>query len=411
MEDLIVDASQDLISLEALSVFQFRAGTDSLLPRLEFFQCKNATKSFIPFIPLLLSGRTTSVEIVLTGNLPIVTVALTIVQFPTLCPNIRNLYLLGLPIHPVVTEAVSEMLLACNRDTLQHFYVDSPLAEEACKVLYNLPNLNVLLAFLRGPTSIPESVVLPNLAMLRIEYDHGSDWSQIFHRATIGELKSVLFVPSGSAQVDGLLEKFQNLAPSAQDTLSSFYILTAQSWSPNYSSILTFTQLKLLRMDFSCHNGCSSQVDDDIVVSIARAMPGLEHLRLGSAPCSNPTGIALDGLIALANHCPHLSVLCVHLHAEELAQATTRGEQSSSSKHEVTIPRTDCTLTDICVGEAPVSPQAVWTVSLTLLQIFPQIRNIIYTNPQWKSVVESIELSKKIRDHIHRKSKMPPCPL
>ena len=404
MDDLVVDASQDLISLEALPVLQLRAGNDSLLPRLEFFECQDATKSFIPFIPLLLSEQTAFIDITFAGTPPTVTVASTIARFPTLCPNIQRLALCHLPTNPVVTEAVSEIVLACNRDTLQEFYVESPLTEEAHKVLYNLPKLSALLAVLLGPTSIP-SVVLPDLDWLRIEYDHGSDWSQIFHGATIGKLEAVTFVPSGSAQIDGLLEKFQRVALSTKDTLSNFYIRTSRPWSPNYSSMLTFTQLKTLRIDFSCHNGCSSQVDDGIVVSIARAMPGLESLLLGSAPCSNPTGITLEGLVALAHHCSQLSVLCVHLHVEELAEATTREEPRSSSERKVTIPRTDCALTDLLVGETPIPPQAAWTVSLTLLQLFPQIHDIKYTNPQWKSVAESIVLFKKIGDQIHQKSK------
>lgn len=34
-----------------------------------------------------------------------------------------------------MTEDVSETLLACNKDTLQSFLVDSPLAEDAREIL------------------------------------------------------------------------------------------------------------------------------------------------------------------------------------------------------------------------------------------------------------------------------------
>ena len=41
----------------------------------------------------------------------------------------------------MITVAVSELLLAVNRDTLRHFRVDSPLTEEAREVIHKLPNL------------------------------------------------------------------------------------------------------------------------------------------------------------------------------------------------------------------------------------------------------------------------------
>lgn len=82
--------------------------------------------------------------------------ALTIARFLTLCPYIQCLLLNPLPQNPTMTEAVSEMLLACNRDTLQAFYVPCPLTEEARGALYKLPNLLMLRTVIQGPTSLPQ---------------------------------------------------------------------------------------------------------------------------------------------------------------------------------------------------------------------------------------------------------------
>ena len=67
-----------------------------------------------------------------------------ITSFPTLCPNSREIPLYNLPSDPMVAVTISEMLLASSRNDLRCFRVDSPLSEEACRVVYNLPNLHIL---------------------------------------------------------------------------------------------------------------------------------------------------------------------------------------------------------------------------------------------------------------------------
>ena len=160
-----------------------------------------------------------------------------------------------------------------------------------------------------------------------------------------------------------------------------------------------------LEIEFSCRNGCSSTVDDDVIISLAQAMPGLEILQLGEMPCWTLTGVTLKGLVALASYCLQLSQLRVHLQARKLAEATIDTEPPSPSEHAAAIPWTSCALTDLQVGEAPIPEWAVSTVALTLLQIFPQILNVEYLNPQWKRVSETIKLFKRIGGHIHHASK------
>jgi len=376
--------------------------------------CKNATGDFIPSIPLFLSPRTTNINITFAPDSPAVTLALTIVRFPTLCPHIRYLALKDLPRNPTITEAVSETLLACNRDTLRWFLVDSPLTEDARRTLYKLPKLRVLWAIIQGPMLLPR-MVLPNLEVIYVRWDSGCDWLQGFRGATIGKLKSILFYPtSESSQIGNFLRQFESVAltTSVQTSLSEFCFQTSQSWVPNYPSLFAFTQMAKLEIQFSCLTGCSSTVDDDIVINLAQAMPRLEILQLGKQPCRAVRGITFKGLITLALHCPRLSKLRVHFQANKLAEATSTTEPPSIPDPTTVIPQTNCALTYLQVGETPISESSALVVGLTLLQIFPKILNIEHANPRWGSVAETIRIFKRIGGHIHHASKshLPPPP-
>jgi len=411
---LRVDASTDLLTPDVLLALQLRTNNEPLLPRLECFVCKNTTGDFIPSIPLFLSPKTTNISITFAPDSPTVTIALTIVRFPTLCPHITTLILKPLPRNPTITEAVSEMLLACNRDTLRMFFVDSPLTEDARRTLYKLPELRGLWATIKGPTSLPR-VTLPNLEVVFIQWDSGCDWLQGFRGATIGKLKTIILHSlSGPTQIGKFLEEFQSTASttSAQNTLSKFTLYTPQSWTPNYTSLLGFRQMTNLRIEFSCHINCSSNVDDNIVIDLAQAMSQLEVLSLGRHPCRAVGGVTFKGLIALALHCPQLSKLRVHFQANRLAKATSTTDPPSPSDPSAVIPQTNCALTGLQVGEIPISESSVLAVGLTLLRIFPKIFNIEYINPQWGSVAEMVKLSKRIDSHIHHASKshLPPTP-
>ena len=76
-------------------------------------------------------------------------------KLSTLCPNLEDITLHGPPRDTVITDAVSELLLACNRDTLRTFQVDSPLTEEAREVVYRLPKLSNLGRLSRDPRRYP----------------------------------------------------------------------------------------------------------------------------------------------------------------------------------------------------------------------------------------------------------------
>ena len=393
IEDL--GGSRDL-SQEVLSALQSQATDELLFPNLESFNVLGITKEFIPFIPLFISTRTTAITLAVyrPNSLPKAMVSSTITNFPKLCPNLQRICIHPLPKDPMITAAVSEMLLASSRNTLRSIYVDSPLTEEACDVIYKRPDLHDLSVIIERGASLP-SVMLPNLAYLVVKYDHDGDWLPLFRGATLERLEAVSFYPR-SEQIGDFLEAFEGVALAAciQNTLSQFHLYTTYSWNPKYSSLLPFKHLTNLVIEFSCSDGCSSRVDDDTITNLAQAMPKLDTVRLGDAPCHEiPTGVTAKGFEVLANHCPNLSTLCVHFQVASLSAPPAIGGTISDAGP--TGQRMDCALTDLAVGEILVAEESVLVVAQTLVRIFPRIERFTGdTDESWEKVMDAIRLSR-----------------
>lgn len=190
MRKLKVDGSEGPLTSDVLLALQLRTANDPWFPRLKDFECKGATGVIIPFTPLFLSPNTTRVEITFDKGTPTTVAAPMISGLSTLCPNLERIVLSGLPRASVITDAVSEMLLACNRDTLKALHVDYPLTEEAREVVCKLPRLSHLWVIIQGSGSLP-TVALPNLVTIDVEYDHDLNWLQGFRGATLEKLESV----------------------------------------------------------------------------------------------------------------------------------------------------------------------------------------------------------------------------
>ena len=397
MRNLADRASLNILPLEVLTALQLCTANEPLFPNLRSLDLWTVSAGFVPFIPLFLSPRTTVVK---TGSFEYnpqrTMVASMITSFSTLCPNLREIDLSHLPRDPVITAAISGMLLAANRDTLQSFHVDSPLTGEALQIIYKLPNLRGLSIVIEKDTSLPP-LAFPNLTDLVIKFDHDSDGLQVFRGATLGKLETVTF-HFGSGQIGDFLETFERvaLAASIQNTLSEFCFHTSRTWIPNYPCLLPFTQLTNLVIEFSCGDGCSSTVDDDIVVELARTMPKLDSLALGDEPCSEiHTGVTIKGLVALAHHCPDLYTLRVHFQVASLAAPPASGAILHAGP---TALRRDCALAEFEVGEIPVPEESVLVIAMTLARIFPRIYYIHYVDENWERVMDAICLSRQIVD-------------
>ena len=196
------------LSLEKFPVVQLCTMNEPFLPNLRTLDFWRIEGSFVPFIPLFLSPRTTYISLEFLGSyLPEAMIASMVTTLPTLCPDLQEITLDCLPRGPMITAAVSEMVLAINQNTLQNLYVDSPLTEEANEVIYKLPNLRDLTVVIERETSLP-SASLPGLTELKITCDDEGGWPGLFHGATFGKLKTVYFFPE-SEQIGDFLGTFK----------------------------------------------------------------------------------------------------------------------------------------------------------------------------------------------------------
>ena len=404
MRELKSDVSEEHVLPHVFSTLQLRTPNEPLLPNLKALEFKEATADIIPFVPLFLSHMTTHIDIqfAAVANPPVVMVASMIVSLPKLCPHIRNISLQLLSIDAIITSAASEMLLTCNRNNLQSFQVGSPLTEEANRVVYRLPNLRQLFSVVTERPSLP-AVSLPSLNELYVEYHCDHDWLRAFHGATLSKLSDVTF-RAECDQIGDFLGAFEIAFVSSAPTLSQFAFYTSCSWNPSYHSLLSFKQLKDLVIEFSCQDGCSSNLDDEIITTLAQAMPKLETLQLGQQPCQTPGNVTVRGLIALARHCPCLFTLRIHFRTDSFVAIASEVIPVPSSGP----PLVNCDLAKLEVGETPISQRHGLPVFLTLLCIFPRLLLIDYVDEGWRWVADNIILSKRIGSFIHRSGRAHP---
>ena len=397
MRELGGRVTLDVLSSDALSVLQLWTINEPLLPNLKTLDLWKIEGPLIPFIPLFLSPRTTSISLRFFDlNPPKVAVASVIITIPILCPELQAICLYYPPGDPMIIAAVSKIVLTTNRTTLQKFHVDFPLTEEASEVVYKLPNLRKLSVVTEGEGSLP-SASLPNLTQLVIACDNEEHLSRLFRGATFGKLESVVF-SLRSKQIGDFLKTFERvtLSLSVQNTLSMFRVFTSCSWDPNYSSLLLFTQLVCLIIGSPCDDGCSSRVDDDVIIKLSRAMPRLKVLRLGDMPCQElTTGATAKGLVALSLHCPDLWSLCIHFQVASLTAPPTNPGMTPNV--EPTVPRTGRSFMELIVGKMSVPEESVRTVALALLRIFPRIEYIGSMDKGWRKVKDAIRAASKHR--------------
>ena len=409
MRKFRLDISEEPIPSDVLSTLQLRTLNEPLFPSLKTIEFMEATADIIPFVPLFLSHKTTRVDIEFATIPPVVMVASMIINLPKLCPHMQSIRLQPLPEDETITSAVSEMLLTCNLDALRYIIVDSALTKEASQVVFQLHDLSGLWLVLLEPTPLP-AVSLPNLTRLDVNYRDDHDWLQAFRGAKLSKLTEVS-IHADCDRIGNFLEAFELSLASSASTLSEFAFYTSCSWNPSYYSLLSFKQLKELTIEFSCENGCSSSMDDETIITLAQAMPKLETLQLGDVPCQAPSNVTVQGLIALAHHCPYLFTLRIHFQPDSLAAALADEVILVPSPGKSHLLQDDCALATLEVGEIPLPHHCFLPVVLTLLRIFPRLLLVKYVNEEWKWVAETIRLSQQIGSLVNRSGKTRPPPL
>jgi len=389
MRELSVHATPVILSSAMYSVLQLCAINEPSFPNLKTLNLWLVAGELIRFIPFLLSSRTTAISIIFVeDDLPTTAFASVITALPTRCPDLEVLALHHLPKDPIIVAAVSEMLLATNRNILKSVWVESLLTAGAREVIYKIPSLCGLMVVIEKDTLLPP-MILPNLTKIMVN-SCGSFRER--------HLESVTLNPE-SEQLGDFLEAFEGVAlvTSTQNTLSEFRVFTLCPWSPDYSSLLPFAHLTVLVVESSCDDGCFSNVDDDVITNLARTMPKLKTLQLGDIPCQS-SGVTVKGLVVLSNHCLDLSTLRVHFQVASLTAPPAISGMASGSAP-TNLQRRGCALRELDVGEIGVSDESVLMVALTLVRIFPRIDHIEYPYGNWGKVMEAVRLSRETIDH------------
>ena len=110
---------QSLASSEVFSALEHCAVGEPLFPHLKILELWSVTEETTPFIHLFLSPSNTIVKIgFISSDYPTEMIAQMITAFPTLCPNLQGITFNSMPRDPIITAAVSGMLLSCNRNAL-----------------------------------------------------------------------------------------------------------------------------------------------------------------------------------------------------------------------------------------------------------------------------------------------------
>ncbi|KAF8887125.1 hypothetical protein BD779DRAFT_1722447 [Infundibulicybe gibba] len=147
-------------------------------------------------------------------------------------------------------------------------------------------------------------------------------------------------------------------------------------------------------------------VDDTFMREMAAAWPRLQNLDIGPAKMHQPLEqqrLTLQGLVPLANLCPELRGLEVHVNATHLCfNHVNLGFNSSSSRVEY-----------ITVGCSPIGQSSVPWVVAYLLEVFPRLCKIHWTGPgndeedeerlaypkRWQEVMNHLAAYRHIRGH------------
>lgn len=383
-------------SPQLLWILQFRARNEPLLPNLKTLELGCIPGDCLPFIPLFLSPRTTTIDLAFSRfNLCEFSTASMITALPTLSPSLRVIRMVGLPTDEIITAAVSELVLNTNQNTLRDFHVPSSLTEEACEVIYKHPHLRSFRTTIFEPT-IP-TMVLPNLTHLEIEDEHSPKWLEAFCGASLGNLISIKIAETGE-MIDNFLEAFArvSLTTSIPATLSIFMLSARLSWRPNYRSLLPFSHMTDLIIEGCCDPICSSTIDDETITDLARAMPKLELLQLGDFPCETPGGLTVKGLTALAYYCPHLHDLTIHFQVASLSPPATPDRYSNNQP--TIVPLHASPLTYLHAGNIrlPEEPALQLGTAFTLLSIFPHIETIDDLDGGWAEFANALENSRQL---------------
>jgi len=295
-------------------------------------------------------------------------------------------------------EASSQLVMQCNY-RLRKFRVDSPISASALRHVIQLPSLEdlwLVVDSIQLPDPLP-ILVFPSLRELDVECNGDFTWLKLLPSIRNPVLTSIGIKCPGS-DVERFIKTFQETMTGCgmHESLQVFEVespdkfqITPQIIAHNFS----FKNLTNLTLSSDCSDHCqTSDLTDDDIDLLTKAMPCLEGLFLGGIPCMVPSQITFKSLYTISHRCTRLKELLIHFNPVLFVNKMRTSLQSWEvvlALSDLKTPSSDlCPLTTIYVGNIPLPPKgdASSILALGLLGVFPCLRLIECEDGDWDDI-------------------------
>ncbi|KAF9786414.1 hypothetical protein BJ322DRAFT_1059470 [Thelephora terrestris] len=361
-----------------------------LMPRLKLLNWTTGRAS-LPWLHHLLSPTLSVIHIDFNGGRTTPVNVAVIKALPT--TNLKHIALSTLHTNAEVDGAVLDLIL--NSKPLKSVYIQqeadtggtSPYdgeveGERAPIELGNLMSMTVV--FKTEPallSSLFNRTTFPNIREIYVKHSGRTEWSGV----------DDLFDPMLRSASPGALHTLRYLSQYHGMSITTFRIRT----------LCRFVALRILRVTSLCtSNQCKFLLSDDDVSTIATAMPDLVELHLGGVPCASEVDVSINGIAVLAANCLKLTELQIHFDTARFIEKALDVSSEPTLPSQLT--QSSCKLTQLIVGRISLSNgmNGYWTVATALLQIFPNLGSIKYSqhtfNGDWGEVMRIIKVQRKV---------------
>ena len=382
--------AMDSVSSEAYRLLSIQAPTlgHYILPNLRSIKWDIHPWRDVPFIHLFLNPELVDVHIVFPNPRPNIYRLAVVSSIPT--KELTHLRLERMGNEDSVLVAI-QSLVDKTSETLRSVALDGDLSMALIDKLLRLQDLGSLEIELPKTRISPPDVVLPSLERLAVRCREDVPWFHILKNIPNPALREVeaTFLDSSSIHLQNLTSalidanKRRNLT-KLQCSWEKLIPLTEEG----LRSALPFDRLTTLNLLPRCIEGqCGVQLEDTVICDLSTALPKLESLKLGGAPCTIPaSNVTIKSLAALSTNCVHLDFLQLHFDVNEIASRQSFADyqtQTFTSR-----------LRTLSVGTQPLpsDPEDILLVAMTILYIFPHVK-LSHADGNWRKVRAAIELS------------------
>ena len=365
-------------------------------------------RSNAPLITAFLSPRLTKIDIApdtslglasrfvdeLTGKPPIDAVSVlraAIKMSPSSLQFLRIYLDTGPGASPTgLTEEISTFILRSG-ESLREFHSNLVLSPEAVIHLWNLPNLHAwtteqipppITALIHDAIPDGHTSLLPSLRSLQLRDEAALEWLSLFDTTNNS-------YPPQSLVADNLSHLlYAHSTLVADSTLLSKFI-------PLINLVEITAGLQCMQRGA----GCASRFSDQDVEHLALALPKLEVLKLGEAPCSDNTcPTTILSLLFLSIHCASLRLLSVHFRTTNMAMDVMAMVDYYAHSHDLH-QRPKCALGVLVAGNQipPLEDYEFALVSMGISTIFPSLTRIQGSH-DWGKLERLVTMCGKVQE-------------